>query len=193
MNVRIEKIESSCPNADIAAYIDGELAPREELELERHFAVCRLCARELNRQKNLLRALDFALIGEKGIDLPENFTKTIVVNAESSVKGLRCPKERSKALFICSALFAFIMLGLGSEANAVLSTFTAFAEQLFAVGSFIGHLIYDLALVLTTILRLLGGQLASTKSFAALGAAVFLITILIASTRLMTRVSRAKL
>ncbi len=35
-----------CPRAQLAAYIDGELFPREELELEMHIPVCKSCAAE---------------------------------------------------------------------------------------------------------------------------------------------------
>lgn len=190
MNLQTEKREISCPRTDIAAYIDGELSPREELELEKHFAVCPPCKAEFNEQKKLLCALDMAFVGEKEFELPENFTKTIVINAESGVKGLRCPKERSRALILCAGLFLLIILGLGSETEKVFSTFAVFLEQVWAVGGFVWHLTYDIAIAVTTILRLIVGQFifGSAFSFAAWG--MFFIACLFMLSRLMLRVSR---
>lgn len=147
------------PRSDLAAYIDGELLPREELELEMHLAVCGDCRAELNEQKKLLCALKFALENEKEIELPENFTKIIVTNAESKVSGLRRPQERLKALLICAALFLLVIFGLGGETEAVLTTFAGFAEQFAVVAGFAFHLFYDIALGLAVILRSLGSHL----------------------------------
>ena len=193
MNTQNEKKENSCPRAEIAAYIDGELSPHAELELERHFAVCASCKAEFNEQKKLLCALDFAFVGEKEIELPENFTKTIVINAESRVKGLRCPKERSRALMLCSSLFLLIILGLGSEIETVFSTFAVFFEQVWAVGSFVGNLIYDIAIAVTTILRLIGSQLIFNSTFAFFIWGTFLIAFLFVISHLTLRVSRSKI
>jgi len=147
-----EKI-NACPRAEIVEYIDGELSSRAELELELHFLGCEVCQNELNAQKKLLGALDFALEDEKEFELPENFTKVVVANAESRVSGLRRPKERFNALFICAALFLLVILGLGSETEAIVGTGGKIIEQTLAVGSFFGHLIYDFALGLTVILK----------------------------------------
>ncbi len=193
MNLQTEKTDDSCPRTEIAEYIDGELSPRGELELERHFAVCASCKAEFNGQKKLLCALDFAFVGEKEIELPKNFTKTVVINAESNVKGLRCPKERSRALMLCGGLFLLIIAGLGSETEAVFSTFAVFIEQVLAVGSFVGHLIYDIAIALTTILRLIGSQFIFNSTFAIVAWGAFSITFLFILSRLMLRVSRSKI
>jgi len=152
MNFQDVKKSNECPHADIAAYIDGELAPREELELEMHLAGCKNCAEELNGQKKLLCALDYAL-EEEEFELPENFTKVVVANAESRVSGLRRPNERYNALFICSALFLLVFIGLGSEAKNVLSSSGRFVEQFLAVIGFVTHLVYDIAIGTAVIAR----------------------------------------
>lgn len=144
---------NTCPRAEIAEYLDGELTPQAELELEMHFLGCALCTHELNEQKKLLNALDLVLEEEKELELPENFTRIVVANAESRVSGLRRPKERFNALFISAALFLLVLLGLGSETEAVVGAFGNFIEQTAAVGSFFGHLIYDFAIGLTVILK----------------------------------------
>ncbi|HSK74766.1 MAG TPA: zf-HC2 domain-containing protein [Pyrinomonadaceae bacterium] len=176
MNLQTEKTENSCPRWEIAAYVDGELSPREELELEGHFSVCPSCAAELNEQKKMLCALDSAF--EKDFQLPADFTKTVVIKAESNVKGLRCPKERSRALFICTALLILTILGLGSEAESVFAAFTTFFEQIWTVAGFAAHLIYDIAFGLTVILRSIGHQFIFNSVFVLLTLAGFLATFL---------------
>lgn len=176
MQKQTEQKENQCPRTEIAAYLDGELSSREELDLEMHFAVCKKCAGEFNEQKKLLRALDFALDEKTDFKLPENFTRSVVVKAESNISGLRRREERFRALFLCAALFLLIILGLGSETEAVFLTFAIFIEQIWAVGSFAAHLIYDIAVALTAILRLIGGHLISNPLFAFLALVVFLIS-----------------
>ena len=168
MNSQTATTEKICSQtSEIAAFIDGELLPREELELELHLAVCGSCSAELNEQKKLLCALDFALENEKQLELPTNFTKIVVANAESKVSGLRRPQERSKALFVCAALFLLVLLGLGGETEMVLNTFGKFAEQFLAVGGFMWNLIYDVSVGTAIVLRSLSSQFIF-NSFASL-------------------------
>lgn len=177
MNSQTATIEKIClQRNEIAAFIDGELLPHEEFELELHLAVCGFCATELNEQKKLLCALDYALENEKQIELPANFTKVVVTNAESKVNGLRRPQERSKALFVCAALFVLVILGLGGETKTVLNTFGKFVEQFLAVGGFVWNLIYDVSVGTAIVLRSLGSQFIFNSSafFAILIVFVFL-------------------
>ncbi len=155
--------------SDLAAYLDGELAAREEFALEAHLAACAACRTELNEQKKLLCVLNFALDDEKTFELPANFTRVIVANAESKVSGLRRPQERSQALFVCAGLFALVaVLGLSGESATVLKAFASFAEQFLAVANFVFRLFYDIALGAAIILRSIGSQLIfnSTVSLA---------------------------
>lgn len=171
----MQKIEETCPRTEIAEYIDGELSPSAEMDLEKHFAVCKNCADEFNEQKKLLCALDFAFDGKADIELPVNFTKSVVVRAESNVSGLRRREERFRALYLCAALFLLIIVGLGNETEAVFSTFKIFAEQILAVSGFAVHLIFNFAIALTAILRIIGGQFIYTPFFAVLAFGSFLI------------------
>jgi hypothetical protein len=116
------------------------------------------------------------LENEKQIELPANFTKVVVTNAESKVNGLRRPQERSKALFVCAALFVLVILGLGGETKTVLNTFGKFAEQFLAVGGFVWNLIYDVSVGTAIVLRSLGSQFIFNSSafFAILIVFVFL-------------------
>lgn len=188
MNSQI--VSKACPKSEIAAYIDGELLPREELDLEMHFAACRSCAAELNEQKKLLCALDFALEDKIEIALPENFTKVIVTTAESNVSGLRRPQERFKALIICAALTLLVLLGLGGETGTVLNTFWKIGVQILAVGGFVFHLIYDIAIGTSIILRSVSHHIAFNSTVSVVLLIGILFVGLAAFSRLMVRFNR---
>ena len=162
-------IEEFCSQrSEIVAYIDGELLPREEIELESHLAICGECRKDINEQKKLLCVLNFALEDEKEFKLPENFTKIVVANAESKVSGLRRPQERPTALIVCAVLFLLVLLGLGRETEAVFNTLADFAEQFLVVAGFAFHLFYDIALGAAIVFRSVGSHLIynSTVSLA---------------------------
>ena len=191
MKPQIATTEKVCPREEIAAYIDGEIAPRRELELEMHFAVCRNCASELNLQKKLLCALDTALLPEREVALPKNFTKVIITKAESNVSGLRRPQERRNALLICAALFLPLLVGFGAETEPILTTFGNFAGQILAVGGLIIHLVYDVAVGAVVILRSLSNQVAFNSLASAVLLLILFVISLITVSRLVIRFNRA--
>ena len=126
------------------------------------------CAAEFNGQKKLLCAIDFALDEKADFELPEDFTKTVVIKAESNVSGLRRREERFRALYLCAILFLLIIRRSRKRNGSRFSTFEDFIEQIFAVGGFAAHLIFDLAVALTAILRIIGGQFIYSPTFAIL-------------------------
>ena len=115
-----------CPSEEIAAYIDGEIELVRESELDVHFAACPICSDELNQQKEFLCRLNSSLKQEGDLELPANFTKLIVVNAESTVSGLRRPRERFNAIFICAGLFLFVLFALGTGVEILSRAFHYF-------------------------------------------------------------------
>jgi Putative zinc-finger len=167
----IERLQSKfdCPSGEISSYIDGELSPVRELELERHFLSCETCLAELNLQKKFLIALDHALEGEEEIALPVNFTKVVVANAESRVSGLRRRSERFNALFVCAGLFLVIVFALGaSGSNTTLDGIEVVFDKVSAIGLFIFHVAYDIAIGALSILRSLSSHLILDSSVALL-------------------------
>jgi hypothetical protein len=172
MTVYEKHRNSVCPVEDIAAYIDGELDAARETEIEVHFAACEQCSLELNLQKQFLCDVTSGLRHEDAIDLPHDFAKKIAVNAESSVSGLRRPRERFNALFICAALALFALFALGTEAGNLLNLAYGLLEQIAAVGSFFGQLVYSfffgIAIVLRTIAARAGFEVAAAITFASL-------------------------
>ena len=165
MDLRNAQPERDCPSEEISSYIDGELTPSRELELETHFALCESCRAELNLQKKFLIALDHALESEQEVDLPANFTRLVVANAESRVSGLRRRSERFNAFFVCSGLFLIIIFALGaSGSNTALDAVFVILEKIAAVASFAVHMVYDIAVGAVVILRSLASRFVMDSS-----------------------------
>ena len=189
----IERLQPKfdCPSGEISSYIDGELSPVRELELERHFLSCETCLAELNLQKKFLIALDHALEGEEEIALPVNFTKVVVANAESRVSGLRRRSERYNAFFVCAGLFLIIIFALGaSGTNTALDGFFVVVEKLVAVGGFVVHLIYDIAVGAVVIIRSLTSRFSFDSSIKLLCQGIAVVYIYIVS-RLTSLINRS--
>ena len=148
----------ACPSAEIAAYIDGELDAGGEFDLERHLAGCDACSLELNSQKHFLRNLDISFRNEREMDLPANFTRLIVANAESTVSGLRRPRERFNALFICAGLLLFVLFAMGAEAASLFDGLAGAVEKTFAVGDIFARLIYSIFVGAAIIVRAFASQ-----------------------------------
>jgi hypothetical protein len=147
-----------CQIDEIAAYIEGELDPARASELDEHFSVCKDCLDELNQQKLFLRGLDHSLQQERELVLPADFAKKVVANAESTVSGLRRPRERFNALFICTALLLFALFAMGGEAGQLFYGALAVFDQLIAVGSLLGHLIFSFFAGIAIIFRSIASQ-----------------------------------
>lgn len=178
-------LEIEHSSVEIASYLDGELSADAELRLESHLAQCSMCAEELNFQKHLLNALESSLA-----DLPEipaDFTKRIVVNAESEVGGLRKKREWLNAAFVCCALFLFILFTLGASAPATIAASVNIVGRMAAILDIIGHLIYDISIGVVVIMRTVAGQ--PEFGFVALAVIVTLIIGLVCKLSL-TRSSR---
>ena len=118
--------------------------------------------------------------------------KSIIIKAESNVSGLRRREERFRALYLCAILFLLVIVGLGNETETVFSTFTLLFEQILAVGGFVVHLIVNIAVALTAILRIIGGQFIYTPAFAVLAFGVFLIFSGYVFSRLLSISARSK-
>ena len=142
-----------CPSYEIAAYIDGELDLSREMEFELHLTKCDLCSVELNRQKHFLCTLNASLMQENDIELPPDFAKKIVVSAESEVSGLRRPRERFNAVFICVTLSLFTLFAVGAGSGAVFGGISSTFEQIAAVGGFFGHIVYSFLVGVVVVLR----------------------------------------
>lgn len=142
-----------CPREEISSYVDGELSSSDEALFETHLDGCGICRTELKHQKEFLFALNASLESENDIPLPKDFTRTIVATAESRVSGLRLPRERFTAIFICAALFLFALFALGGETGAVWSAFGSVAEKIVAVGSFVLRIAFNVSYSIAVVAR----------------------------------------
>ncbi len=177
------KIWEACPSPEISAYIDGELSPGDELELERHVGGCRVCADDLNLQKGFLNALDFSLEDEKQIQLPDNFARAVMANAESRVSGLRQPHERRNAAYVCIALVMFSLFALGSNAEKTFAAAAAMVEKALAVAASVWHFVYNIGLGAAIVFR----SLASAFVFDSAAAVTFVLGIFVMSLYMFSR------
>lgn len=180
-----------CPTTDISAYIDGELSPADELALEMHLAGCPVCSAELNFQKSFLHALNASLESEDEIELPKDFTKTVVANAESRVSGLRRPSERLNAVFICAALFLFALFALGGDADQTFAAVGAVLEKLGAVAAAAAHFVFDISLAVAIIVRTVFAIAVSDSRIAFVLIASVLAAFIFFCSRLLLRQGRA--
>ena len=183
-------VTTECPIEDIAAYIDGELDARQEMDLEVHFAGCGSCLFELNRQKQFLCGLNMGLARETELELPPDFTRLVVANAESTVSGLRKPRERFNALFICAGLILFVLFAIGPEARRVLDGFSTVIEQVAIVGGFFGHLIYAFFIGVAIVLRSIATQLLVDRWTEGMLVGVLFVMCLMLTRKLLLRMRR---
>ncbi len=159
MNHEFDIEKDGCPSFEIAAYLDGELDAPRELELESHFASCSTCSNELNHQKHFLNQLNSRLSNESEIELPKDFARQIVANAESSVSGLRHPGEQLNAVYIIATLLFFVVFAMGAEAQGFFSGFASILEKAAAVGGFLGRIVYSFFVGVIVVLRTLAAPL----------------------------------
>lgn len=184
--------EKNCPHEEISLYLDGELSGNDEILLEQHLAVCETCLDELNLQKQMLAALNFAFGKREEIELPKNFTKVVVTKAESGVSGLRSKEERFQALFLCSGLFLLLIAGFSAESEKIFLTLTVFGNQITAIGGFIVHLFYDISFGLAVIFRSLSQKVIFSSAFTVLLFGALLSVLLLILPRFVYKLSRAK-
>src|SRR5687768_13823076 len=177
MEISEAQNRSTCPSAEISAYIDGELSGDAELLLEMHLAHCRVCTDDLNLQKSFLNALESSLVAAEEIELPPNFTKSVITNAESGVSGLRRAQERRNAAVICVALAVFAVFAFGSSVDRAIGAVTGAAEKSFAVIGSALHFVYDISLGSAVVFK----SLASSLVFGSAAGIFFFLVVLVLS------------
>jgi len=176
--------ELACPSFEIAAYIDGELSPEREQELDLHFVECDTCSDELREQKQFLCTLNSSLMNENEIELPADFTRTIVANAESSVAGLRRPRERYNALLICLALFLLGSIALAASSGETLARILAVIDTIGAVAGFVGQVVYSVFVGFGILMRTLSGQSRIPEAVSLVSVILFSVIFISLSRRL---------
>lgn len=185
------KFVFDCPAEEISAYIDGELSAEIEVALERHVGTCEICRNELNDQKGFLIALSDTLEREVEIELPKDFTKTVVVNAESKVTGLRDRRERLLAFCVIGVLVLLAAVTVGSVSGA----FAPLSFTLEKIGAVIGmavQVVFDLGLAFSGVFRSLLPAQTFTAALAYISVSLAVVAILFFVSRSLRRYFRTQ-
>jgi predicted anti-sigma-YlaC factor YlaD len=178
-------------SSDVAAYLDGELTPAAETLFQSHLAECSSCACNLNEQKRLLNALEFAFENEKSFALPEDFARIVAVRAEANVSGLRDKRERRRVIWLAVALVfcGELVLLFGGQNAALLAIFSGVLRQMLTIGNFLLGFCYDFGFGAFIVLRAVSRQVF-VLPFAGLLCAVLLIVSFAALSRLLVKYHR---
>lgn len=190
MNDTSAEFAFNCPAEELSAYIDGELPADTELALESHLVHCSVCLGELNDQKGFLIALSDTLEREVPIELPENFTRSVVVNAESKVSGLRDRKERSSAVIIGSVLLFLAFAAVGGL-SGVFSPFASILEKVIALAAAIFQVTGDFLYSVGSMVRSIVQTQTFTASLTYIGISLAVLLILYFGSRSLRRYFRA--
>lgn len=164
------KFVFACPAEEISSYIDGELSAELEVALERHIGACAVCRRELNDQKGFLIALSDTLEREVELELPENFAKTVVVNAESNVAGIRGRRERYTAFWVIAVMLLLAAVAVGGSIAGLFGPVWVLFQKLGAVIAMIGQIAIDLVFGVSVFFR----SFAASQTFYSLFAYIAL-------------------
>ena len=155
-------LEKSCERNLIVAYVDGELDQKRAQRLEDHLETCAPCRAELQTQRLFVCELDAALTDGADIPVPADFSRMVAAVARSDMHGVRTRSENRKALAICMllALSGLALLG-GTARRAVLVFAEKFITKVFSLVEFVATAVYDAAIGLVVISKVLSGRIQS--------------------------------
>jgi predicted anti-sigma-YlaC factor YlaD len=178
---------NQCQRELIAAYLDGELDSSEGTLFEQHMLGCPTCSAELTAQRLFLCELDATLTITPDLPVPRNFAQIVAARAESDMSGMREGREHKRALRFCLilAVASFALLGAAASKAMFFSGRTV-ASQIFGIFGLLWTTLYDAAVGLTVISRVISGGLIPESPFAGLAAlllalGVVLLSLLISS------------
>ena len=171
----------------IAAYLDGELDEFASALFEQHLLECQLCHGELNAQRLFMCELDATLTLAPDLPVPSNFAQIVAARAESDMRGVRDGREHKRAIRFCLilALTSFALLGAAAS-KAVFFSGRTVANQILGIFGLLWTTLYDAAVGLIVVSRVISGGLIPESPFAGLAAlllalGVVLLSLLISS------------
>ena len=166
----------------IAAYIDGDLDASACALLEQHLLECRLCNSELYAQRLFMSELDATLTLAPDLPVPRNFAQIVAARAASDMSGVRDGIEHRRAFRFCLilALASFALLGAAAS-KAVFFSGRTVANQIFGIFGLLWTTLYDVAVGLTVILRVISGALIPESPFTGLAALLLALGIVLLS------------
>ena len=167
---------------EIAAYLEGDLDAPACAVFEQHVLKCPTCNSELNAQRLFLRELETTLACVPDLPVPSNFAQIVAVRAASDMSGVRDGLEHRRAFRFCVilALASFALLGAAAS-KAVFSSGRTAANQILGVFGLVGTTLYDVAVGVAVISRVLSGGLIPESPFAGLVALLLVLAIVLLS------------
>jgi hypothetical protein len=171
-----------CQKEQIAAYIDGELDPTASALVEQHFLVCGVCKVELNAQRQFMCELDATLMLTPDLPVPSNFAQMVAARAQNDMSGLRDVREHKRAFRFCLilALTSFALLGAAASKAAFFSG-RIVANQILGMFGLLWTTLYDAAVGLAVISRVISGGLVPESPFAGLAALLLVLGVVLLS------------
>jgi hypothetical protein len=171
----------------IAAYIDGELDASACVLFEQHLVNCSHCSSELNAQRLFMQELDATLTLPPDISVPGNFAQIVAIRAASDMSGVRDGSEHKRAFRFCLllSLASFALLGAAATKSLFFSG-RKIGNQILVIFELLWMTLYDLAVGVTVISRVISGGVVPESAFAGLAAlllalGVVLLSLLISS------------
>jgi anti-sigma factor RsiW len=167
---------------EIAAYIDGDLDVSACALLEQHLLECALCFSELNAQRLFMHELDATLTLAPDLPVPANFARIVAARATSDMSGVRDGVEHRRAFRFCLilALASFALLGAAAMKSVIFSGRTV-ANQVFGIFWLLSSTLYDVAVGLTVISRVISGGLIPESPFVGLAVLLLALSIVLLS------------
>ena len=166
----------------IAAYVDGDLDASACALFEQHLLECRPCNSELNAQRLFMLELDATLMLAPDLPVPSNFAQIVAARAASDMSGVRDGIEHRRAVRFCLilALASFALLGAAAS-KAVFFSGRKVANQIFGIFGLLWTTLYDVAVGLTVISRVISGAIIPESPFAGLAALLLALGIVVLS------------
>ena len=181
----MDRNNHDCQKELVAAYLDGELGACADFE--EHLSDCAVCKADLHNQRLFISELDATLASTPALSLPKNFAQIVAARAESDMSGVRNNAEHRRALRFCMILALASSALLGAAAiKSVFFSSQSTANKIFGVFTLLWGSIYDAAVGLMVISRVISQGLIPESPFAGLMAlllalAVVLLSLLISS------------
>ena len=184
---------SICQSAEVAAYLDGELAACALSDFEEHLKDCRSCAVRLEEQRRLLCTLDMAFGDERALLLPTNFARVVTAHAQTDMSGVRRRPERRRALRLAAALalFAFALLGGARLNDSVFEPVRVLGRLAAALFGLVWRALYDAGASLSVVIRVAGRFLFESHPLGLIGYLLLAGALILLLSRLIRNYHRA--
>ncbi len=170
-----------CPAENIYAYIDGELSAAAEIEFELHTAKCAYCSAAVRAEKMMLNEIAGSFEIPEDLEIPQDFTRRVVANAESSIKVHRW---RTEVFIAGAAISGLLAIGLAAgDAQNFWGPLARLFERLAVLSTYLFYFLYSLAFGIAVFARSIFGAFSHFAHQMLLAAAAVVFAIGVISMR----------